>query len=162
MHVPIYDINSGMKVYRTSLAKQYLPLCPDNMPFSEIITLIFIYNKHYVIEHPIWIMERRSGISSVSTRTAFETVLEILHMVVLFNPLRVYLPLSIIGILAGFVWGIPFVLKGEGVSVGAMLGIVSGLIFFLLGLLAEQLSLMRLWQVLPYKTSHRQTHNQPK
>ena len=46
MTIPINDINSGMKIYRTELAKQYIDLCPDNMAFSDIIGLVFIYNKH--------------------------------------------------------------------------------------------------------------------
>ncbi|MBN2354565.1 glycosyltransferase family 2 protein [candidate division KSB1 bacterium] len=148
MRVPIYDINSGMKVYRAELAKRYIPLCPDAMPFSEIITLIFIYNKHNVIEYPIRISTRKGGISSVNTRTAFQTVMEIVNMLVLFNPLRIFLPIAILSIFLGFAWGIPLVIKGRGVSVGSMLGIVAGLIFFFLGLIAEQLSLIRLWQVL--------------
>jgi hypothetical protein len=35
-------------------------------------------------------------------------------------------------------------LRARGVSVGAMLGIVTGLLFFFIGLIAEQLSAMRL------------------
>ena len=34
-------------------------------------------------------------------------------------------------------------LKGQGVSVGALLGFMSALIFFFLGLIAEQLTLIR-------------------
>jgi len=35
------------------------------------------------------------------------------------------------------------VLRGNGVSVGAMRAILTGVVFFLLGLLAEQVSLIR-------------------
>jgi len=41
------------------------------------------------------------------------------------------------------VWGVPIILRGRGVSVGAMLSLVTGLIFFFLGLVAEQVSLIR-------------------
>jgi hypothetical protein len=41
------------------------------------------------------------------------------------------------------VWGIPILLRGEGVSVGTLFLFVTGLIFFFLGLLAEQLALIR-------------------
>jgi hypothetical protein len=62
----------------------------------------------------------------------------------LFNPLRIFLSLSTVCILFGFGWGIPILLRARGVSVGAMLAIVTGLLFFFIGLIAEQLSEMRL------------------
>ena len=143
MPVPIYDINSGMKIYRTDLARQYLHLCPDSMPYSDIITLIFIYQRHRVQERPITIAQRLAGSSTISTRTAFETIMEILNMLILFNPMRVFMPASLICILGGLIWGLPIVVRGRGVSTGAMLAVLTGFIFFFLGLIAEQLSMLR-------------------
>jgi len=143
MPVPIYDINSGMKIYRTDLARQYLHLCPDSMPFSDIITLIFINQRHRVLEKPIKINCRATGKSDINTKTAFETIMEILNILVLFNPMKIFLPASLVCIIGGIIWGLPIVIRGRGVSVGAMLAIVAGLIVFFLGLIAEQLSLLR-------------------
>jgi hypothetical protein len=70
--------------------------------------------------------------------------MQVLNITLMFNPLRVFLPISIFCILAGIGWGIPIVLLGRGVSVGAMLAIVTGLLFFMLGLLASQLSAIRM------------------
>jgi len=72
-----------------------------------------------------------------------ETVMEILNVVVLFNPNRVFFPLAVFFVLAGIIWGLPFLLRGEGVQAGTLLLTITGLLFFLLGLLAEQLSLIR-------------------
>ena len=69
--------------------------------------------------------------------------MEILNLVVLFNPMRIFLPISIASILLGVIWGLPIALRGNGISVGAMLAIVTGIIFFFLALLAEQISLIR-------------------
>ena len=41
MPMPLTDLNSGFKLYRTELVKQYIPLCPNSMAFSDVITLIF-------------------------------------------------------------------------------------------------------------------------
>jgi hypothetical protein len=62
----------------------------------------------------------------------------------LFNPLRIFLPVSIFLLLAGLVWGIPIIVLGRGVSVGALLAIISSGLCLLLGLIAEQLSKIRL------------------
>lgn len=142
-HLHVYDINSGLKVYDARLAQHYLDLCPDSMAFSDVITLVFINQRHRVVERPIRVRPRIGGTSTISTRTALDTVREIVNIVVLFNPMRVFLPVALISLVLGFAWGLPIVLRGNGVSVGAMLAIVTGLVFFFLGLLAEQISLIR-------------------
>jgi glycosyltransferase involved in cell wall biosynthesis len=143
MPIHIHDINSGIKIYSTALAKKYLPLCPDSMAYSDVITLVFISQRHMVLEVPVNILERKSGESTISTRTAFQTVLEIVNMLMLFNPLKVFLPLSVLSMLAGLAWGLQFILASKGLSPGALLAFVVGVFFLLLGLLAEQLSYIR-------------------
>jgi glycosyltransferase involved in cell wall biosynthesis len=139
----IRDLNSGLKMYRTRLIQRYLHLCPDSMAFSDIITLIFLNQGHRVVEVPVQVLDRAGGASKISTLTAFETMLEILNIIMLLKPLRIFLPASIFCIAVGILWGIPFIVLGRGVSVGSMLAIVTGLILFMVGLMAEQLSLIR-------------------
>jgi len=143
MPIGVHDINSGMKLYETKLAQTYVRLCPDSMAFSDVITLIFINQRHRVIETPISVNPRQSGVSTINSMTAFDTVLEIFNVVLLFNPMRIFLPMSIVLVVSGIAWGLPLVLRGNGVSVGAMLAVVSGMMFFLLGLIASQLALIR-------------------
>ena len=144
MPLPVTDLNSGFKLYRTELAKRYITVCPDSMAFSDVITLVFLNEKNLVLEYPIKVSPRDVGQSTINTFTAFETVIQVLNITLMFNPLRVFLPISFFCILAGFGWGIPIVLLGRGVSVGAMLALVTGLLFFVLGLLASQLSAIRM------------------
>ena len=145
MQLPIHDLNSGFKLYRTDLAKKYLRVCPNSMSFSDIITLVFINQGNLVLEHPITVQPRKAGKSTINTYTAFETILEILNIILLFNPLRVFLPVSLLFITFGLAWGTYIQLTvGRGVSVAAMLAVVTGLIFFVLGLLANQISAMRM------------------
>ena len=139
----INDLNSGFKLSRTKRIQQYLHLCPDSMAFSEVITMIFVNQRHLVLEHPVTVGNRIAGKSTITTRTAFETILEILNIIMLINPMRIFLPIAFISIFIGLAWGLPIILLGRGVSVGSMLAIVTGLLFFFLGLVAEQLSLIR-------------------
>ncbi|HSK89372.1 MAG TPA: glycosyltransferase family 2 protein [Anaerolineales bacterium] len=144
MPLPITDLNSGFKLYRTELAKRYITVCPDSMAFSDVITLVFLSERNLVLEHPIRTSPRRVGHSTINTFTAFETVIQVLNIALMFNPLKVFLPVSAFCMLAGLGWGIPIVLLGRGVSVGAMLAIITGLLFFVLGLIASQLSAIRM------------------
>lgn len=143
MPVNIFDINSGMKMYDVKLAQGYLSLCPDSMAYSDIIALVFISQRHLVVEHPINIRKRIAGTSTISTRTAFETLLEIVNIVILFNPMKIFLPMSMFFVISGLLWGLPIVLRGDGVSSGALLGVMTGILFFFLGLITEQLTLIR-------------------
>ena len=143
MTVPIHDINSGMKIYRTDLAQKYLYLTTDTMSFSDVITLIFINNRHLVVEEPIRIRERTTGRSTIGFQTAFQTVMEIINIVILFNPMKIFLPLSLVTFVITMSWGVPLAWQGRGVSSATLLGIVASLLFFLLGLITEQLSLIR-------------------
>jgi glycosyltransferase involved in cell wall biosynthesis len=143
MDLNVYDINSGLKAYDAELAKRYLHLCPDSMAFSDVITMVFVSQRHRVRERPIHVRPRVAGTSTITTATALETVKELLNIVVLFNPMRIFLPISLASFVLGVGWGLPIVWHGHGVSVGAMLAIVTGVVFFLLGLLAEQISLIR-------------------
>ena len=141
--IPVKDLNSGIKIYDRDLAERYIRLCPDNMAFSDIITMVFVSRRCRVMERPVSIKPRMAGKSTISTMTAFETVREILNIVVLFNPMRVFLPMSIVAIVLAMAWGIPIILDGRGVSTGALLSFVTGILLFGLGLLAEQLSQIR-------------------
>jgi glycosyltransferase involved in cell wall biosynthesis len=143
MPLKIYDINSGLKMYDTALAKKYIQICPDSMAFSDVITLTFVYQRNRVLEIPVNINKRIAGTSTIGARTAFDTVMEIINIVTLFNPLRIFLPLSFSCILISLAWEVPILLKGYGISIGALLGLMTGIIFFLLGLLAEQLGNIR-------------------
>ena len=147
MPLPIQDLNSGFKLYRTELVQAYLPVCPDSMAFSDVIALTFINQKDLVLEHPIRVNLREKGKSTISTYTAIETIMEILNLTMLFNPLKIFLSLSAICFAFGILWGTPILLLNRGVSVGAMLAIVSGLIFFFIGLVASQLSSIRLGEL---------------
>jgi glycosyltransferase involved in cell wall biosynthesis len=156
MQMPVADLNSGFKLYRTDLAQRYITVCPDSMAFSDIITLVFLNERNLVMEHPIRIAARISGQSTITTYTAFETIIEILNITLMFYPMRVFLPISAVCMLAGLGWGLPIILLGRGVSVGAMLAIVTGLLFFVIGLLASQLSAMRMERLRDLRGSYLQ------
>jgi glycosyltransferase involved in cell wall biosynthesis len=143
MPLPIYDLNSGMKMYNTSLVQKYQKICPDSMAFSEVIALIFISKRRLVLEHPIKVNSRNTGQSTINTKTAIETAKEIINIAVLFNPTKIFFTPGILFIGASILWNIRIFLKGSGLSVGSLLGIMTGILMITVGLLAEQLSTIR-------------------
>lgn len=144
MDLPIKDLNSGFKLYRTEAVLNYLPFCPNTMAFSDIITLLFINNRNLVMEYPITIHPRTTGKSTINISTAFETLGTILNVAVMFNPYKLFMPPAFFCLILGLAWGIPIAIQGRGVSVGSLLLITLSAFLFTIGLVASQLSAIRM------------------
>lgn len=141
--LPIRDLNTGFKMYRTEVVRRYAPLCPNTFAFADVSTLFILNERHLIVEHPIHIRKRATGKSTISILTAITTVNEILNIITLFNPSRIFLPLSGLFILASICLGVPFLILGRGLSIAASLLATTGVLCFLIGLLCEQISQLR-------------------
>ncbi len=139
MHVPVKDQNSGMKLYRRDLALECLRYCPNTMAYSDIILLIFVNQRWLVLEAPISIQPRQGGVSTISTRTAIDTISEIFNIIVLFHPMRIFFPLSLFLFIAGVGWMIRCIAYGFELSSGTSFLLISAMIVFLMGMISEQL-----------------------
>ena len=139
----IRDLNSGLRVMRRDVILRYMHLCPAGFSFSTTSTFA-LASRGYRIEFVPIQVERRVGKSSVSVATGFQTILLVLRLASLFNPLRVFLPLALLFITGGIVWTVPYLLQGEGVTVAAMLSVLTGVILFGLGLICDQVAQLRL------------------
>lgn len=139
----IPDLNSGLRLMRRSIASRYLHLCPRGFSFSTTITMTFLTRGYRVLFEPIEI-NSRTGRSTVHVGTGFDTLILILRITALFNPLRLFIPMSLVAMAAGFIWTIPYVLAGRGISIASMLAIVTGILLFGLGLICDQISQLRL------------------
>jgi glycosyltransferase involved in cell wall biosynthesis len=139
----IRDLNSGLRVMRRDVIVRYMHLCPAGFSFSTTSTFALASRGYRVEFVPIQV-ERRVGKSSVSLATGFQTILLILRLASLFNPLRVFLPLSLLFIVGGSAWTLPYLLRGQGVTVAAMLAVLTGVTLFGLGLICDQVAQLRL------------------
>ncbi|MEM7582221.1 MAG: glycosyltransferase family 2 protein [Acidobacteriota bacterium] len=139
----IPDLNSGLRILHRDTALKYLHICPSGFSMSTTTTMAFLTRGYDVEFVPIRV-ERRIGTSTVKLKTGWDTLILILRIATLFNPLRLFLPLSFLATVSGVAWGLPIVIAREGVSVGAMLAIVTGLLLFFLGLISDQISQLRL------------------
>lgn len=139
----INDINSGLKIYDTQLAKKYIKVCPNTMAYTYIILFVFLYKRHRVLERAIAINKRLTGKSVINFMTAIENLQEIINLIALFNPIRIFFPIGLFCIVVACIWDIHILLRGNGISVGSMLGIVTGLLILIFGILANQISALR-------------------
>lgn len=139
----IRDLNSGLRIVRRDVLMKYMHLCPSGFSFSTTITVALASRGYNVQFVPIQV-EPRVGKSTVTVRTGFQTILLVLRLASLFNPLRVFLPLALLFILFGVGWSVPYLIDGQGLTVAAMLAILTGVLLFGLGLICDQVAQLRL------------------
>jgi glycosyltransferase involved in cell wall biosynthesis len=93
----IPDLNSGLRVFRKSLAEQYIKLLPDGFSFTTTITMAAMHDQHRVVFVPIS-YEARIGQSKIRpVRDTLNFIQLILRTGMYFGPLRVLSP--VIGML---------------------------------------------------------------
>lgn len=139
----IPDLNSGLRVFRKDVISRYLHLCADRFSFSTTSTLILL-NRGYSLAYVPIEVNTRHGKSTVSLMTGYETLLLILRVICLFDPLRVFIPASLFLVLTGISLAIyPFFIVKRGLTTGSVLVILAGVLVFFFGLLADQISALR-------------------
>ncbi|RJK95355.1 glycosyltransferase family 2 protein [Vallicoccus soli] len=107
----IPDLNSGLRAFRREVALPYLRLLPPGFSCVTTITLSFLSNQHDIKYVPI-AYAKRSGTSKFHfVKDAYRYVLQVLRMVMYFNPLKVLMPVALgllgLGLVKGVVWDFP-------------------------------------------------------
>jgi glycosyltransferase involved in cell wall biosynthesis len=136
----IPDINSGLRIMRKDLIERFLHLLPDGFSFTTTITLSALCNGHAVKYLPID-YHPRLGESKIRARHAYDFTLLTLRTVVLFNPLKVFIPLGAGLALVGM-GKLVYDIWKDNLSETTLLGLLGALIVWSVGLLADQNSRM--------------------
>jgi hypothetical protein len=134
----IPDLNSGLRAFRRQVALPYLRLLPAGFSCVTTITLAFLCNQHAVRYIPID-YAKRSGTSKFHfLKDAYRYILQVLRMVMYFNPLKVLMPLALFLIALGTAKGIfDMIVHPLLFAVNTVLILVTGLIIASLALLAD-------------------------
>ncbi len=97
----IPDLNSGFRAFRRDVAAQYLHLLPNGFSCVTTLTMAFLNNGYSVDYIPIDYRPRAGRSKFHPVRDAQRYVLQVVRMTMLYNPLRVFLPLGSTVLLAG-------------------------------------------------------------
>lgn len=134
----IPDLNSGLRAFRRDVSLPYLRLLPPGFSCVTTITMAFLHNQHEVRYVPID-YARRSGKSKFHfVRDAYRYILQVLRMVMYFNPLKVLMPPSLWLIAVGTVKiGYDLVAHPVRIATNTVLLLCAGLIIGAVALLAD-------------------------
>ncbi|MCY9785595.1 glycosyltransferase family 2 protein [Nocardiopsis sp. EMB25] len=91
----IPDLNSGLRVFRRDVARPYLRLLPPGFSCVTTITLAFLSNQHPIRYVPVEYATRAGTSKFHFVKDAYRYILQVLRMVMYFNPLKVLMPLAL-------------------------------------------------------------------
>lgn len=145
----IPDMNCGLRAFNRQTLKAYLSLLPDGFSASTTSLLAFLKQKHRVEFVPI-VTVAREGTSSVRlVHDGFGTLMLIIRIVTLFDPLFIFLPTSFLLMAAGLGYSVLVAaVSGLGVPVLGATIFLAGLTIFFMGILCDQVSATRLQYIL--------------
>ncbi|MFV0462265.1 MAG: glycosyltransferase family 2 protein [Nostocoides sp.] len=99
----IPDLNSGLRAFRRAVSLPYLRLLPPGFSCVTTITIAFLANQHDILYVPTTYAKRAGRSKFHFFRDAYRYILQVLRMVMYFDPLKVLMPPALWLILIGVV-----------------------------------------------------------
>jgi glycosyltransferase involved in cell wall biosynthesis len=134
----IPDLNSGLRAFRRQVALPYLRLLPPGFSCVTTITIAFLSNQHDVRYVPIGYAKRAGTSKFRFVRDAYRYILQVLRMVMYFNPLKVLMPVALVLLGVGVAKGVyDLIVHRLHFAADTVLIFLTGLIIATLALLAD-------------------------
>ena len=142
----VKDLTSGFRLLSRLDALRFIDLLPNTFSYPTTLTLAFLRSGFTVKYVPIQTLYR-SGQSKISLVTdGVRFLLIITKIATLFAPFRVFLPVSGFFFLTGIGYYIyTYVTQGRFTNMAVLL-LTTAVIVFMLGLVSEQIALLRMEQ----------------
>lgn len=139
----IPDINSGLRLVKKEYFNQFVHLLPNGFSLSTTITMSFLSAGLNIAYIPIKISERTGGKSAVrQVKHGSHTLLLIFRIIMLFNPLKIFFPISAATAALTFFFLIWDTIALD-ISGTTIILFITTIFVFCFGLLADQISSIR-------------------
>lgn len=144
MGVKVLDVNSGFRIFSKTKAMRFFHILPNGFSFSTTLTLSFLKEGYSVEFIEIKTLPRQRGKSSVNIlKDGIQTFLLILRIVVMFNPLKVFIPVAVFLLVFGIAFSIYSILLYGRISSTGIITLIVGLNILFFGMLSDQISALR-------------------
>ncbi len=140
----IPDLNCGLRLLKRECFLRFNHILPDGFSLSTTTTLAFFKEGLNVKYVPVTI-NKRTGRSSLKVTDGFKTLMLTVRLIMLFSPLKIFVPIAIIGFIASFLWAGYNLINSNFATISKSSGFifVASLLIFLFGLLADQVAAIR-------------------
>lgn len=136
------DINSGLRVFRRTELLPFLPLLPSGFSFTTTITLCMACSEKPLVYTPIE-YRRRVGRSKIKPIDFINFIVLMLRVIMLFNPLRIFLPAGLVFFLIGSA-KLAYDVTQLNLSETAVFMYLASIMVWSLGLIADMISRLHL------------------
>lgn len=137
------DFNSGFRGFNKEIIRSMLHLMPNGFSFSTTSTIAFIKEGYDIGKISIHVDERIGRKSNVSfLKDGTKAILLIARIIMLFNPLKIFFPCSILFGALGIFWAFWGAILGPRVPNSSIILIVFSMFLFFFGLIADQISML--------------------
>jgi glycosyltransferase involved in cell wall biosynthesis len=141
-HIP--DLTSGFRAARRECLLEFLHLLPNGFSTPTTTTLAFLKAGYSVRFEPID-AAARTGSSKIRLGTdGARFFLIVLKVITIFSPLRIFIPVSVASFAAGAGYALWTVATQSHVTNSSVLLILLSVVIFLMGLVSEQISSLRI------------------
>ncbi len=139
----IADLTSGFRAIRAGVARKFVYLLPNTFSYPTTITLSLMRAGRSVKYHPITVSPRvgKSKIRLVIDGPRFFVI--IFRIAVLFSPLRIFIPVSSTVFTTAMLYYAYTFFTAHRFTNFSLLLLLASILFFLLGLISEQIALLR-------------------
>jgi glycosyltransferase involved in cell wall biosynthesis len=140
---PVLDLTSGFRLIRRKLAQSFVYLLPNGYSYPTTLT-IALFRSGFSVKYQSFVSPaRKTGKSGIKPlRDGFRFLLTVTRLAIFFVPLKIFLPISLFCFIPGAVYTLSLLaFQGHFSGFGGLLTTL-GLLIFLLGLIAEQISLL--------------------
>jgi glycosyltransferase involved in cell wall biosynthesis len=139
----IRDHNCGLRAFKRGKILPFLFMLPDGFSFATT-SLVLAYKEDFCMHWIEITMERRkTGTSQVRIKHGINTLLLVLRLIVIFDPLKFFLPLTGYSFLLGLMSIITSLLTSRTIGKNYIFFFLFGMLIFVLGLLSEQIATLR-------------------
>lgn len=140
---PIPDLTSGLRAARRACLREFLHLLPNGFSTPTTTTLAFIRAGYDVAFVPIAARERVGRSKIRLGRDGVKFFLILLRVITIFSPFRVFLPISGCAFALGLAYGAWTAVVYGKIPNGAVILLMFSVVVFLVGLVSEQISALR-------------------
>lgn len=151
----VKDLTSGFRVVSRRDALRFIDLLPNTFSYPTTLTLAFLRSGLTVKYVPIQSLYR-AGQSKISLLTdGIRFLLIITKIATLFAPFRIFLPVSMFFFFAGITNYIHTYLTEHRFTNMSVFLLTTAVIIFMLGLISEQIALLRMEQGASFMLDHK-------
>jgi glycosyltransferase involved in cell wall biosynthesis len=141
----IPDLNCGLRAIKRDIILNMLDLLPDGFSFSTTSIIAFYKLGYNVAFVPITTGPRLGASTVKQVKHGPQILMLIIRLIALFSPLRIFLNIAFGLFIVGLLYQIEEIIRrGWHMVNGALLLIIAALLVFLFGLIADQISGLRL------------------